>query len=435
MKTTLTPSLLALGCLLGTLSGLMAQDLGLHFVGPSPQRLHSNPAFFYSGSVQATLPSPALSMGNTAFSYKDLVVHEPGSDAPTLDVGGVIRGMDPDNQLRLNVRADVFSVALNLRKFQLSLGAAAQVDARLRYPRALPDLLWNGNAAHLGSSLSLAPNLQLMAYQSYEAGLAWKLSDKLAIGSRIKYLIGSLSVSTASDIATLHTEEAYYQLNLTTDYALNMSMMRLPDSTEDFELNALPFTQNKGLAVDLGVDMDVTEKLSLAMSVLNLGSINWQEDARQYRSQGMYTFSGLDVSTYFQGDSISFEQVLDTLETTFDLVETEQAYRTALPLQIYLSGRYQLLPSLQLGALFHSEFYNGQYRPALVLSGNKRVGKVLYAGLTYAMRDKRFDQIGLNLLLKAGPLFLYTATDHLLTLIHPRVARQLSFRFGLGVGI
>ncbi|RMG24862.1 MAG: hypothetical protein D6730_11875 [Bacteroidetes bacterium] len=415
--------------------GAFAQEFGLHFMQRAPLRMHTNPAFMSERAIQVALPSPYLQATHTAFSYSQLVRPDAYSDSLVLDIDHALSRMKDENQLRLQARMDLLAFSLRIRGLQLSMGTALRLDGRFTYPKSLVQLAWEGNAASVGQAVNVAPNVQLTAFQSYQAGLAWQISKKWQLGLRLNYLVGLGNVSTGQQVASLHTEAEAYQLNLVTDYQLRTSMITLPDSVSDFGFELQPYSPNRGLAVDLGAVWQVNERLQLAASVLDLGGIRWKSDARQYHSQGVFTFSGVDVSGYLKGDSVSFEAIADSLEQQLQFVESPTEYRTALPTQLYLSGHFRLLPGLRLGGLWHSEFYRGKHTPTLVVSASKDLGRIFTGGITYTLREGRFDQLGANMLLKAGPLLLYTYTDHLMALLQPKTARSFTFRLGVGVAI
>ena len=243
----------------------------------------------------------------------------------------------------------------------------------------------------------------------------------------------------------MFTSDDIYQLRLQTDYNINTSTFAptfLFDSlgtvgveyTFDDILNFNDiFTSNTGYAFDLGLTYQATEKLQLALSVIDIGQINWNDEVTQYRSNGTFEYDGLDISNIFQDDELDFEGTLDTLETIFNFKESSNDYTTKLPVKVYASATYQLNDRWQLGGMYYSEHFRGRTNIAAAISANARVGKFFQLGASYAVRNETFANVGLNVIATVGALQLYAVTDNIVGMVNPYDSENVNGRIGLNI--
>ena len=130
------------------------------------------------------------------------------------------------------------------------------------------------------------------------------MNDNFSIGGRIKYLNGIGNLSTSNSNLFLTTDDDIYQLSLNADYQINASSLLLYnglDAPEEIvQLGGLGldqvFTSNRGLAFDLGVHLKFDD-LDIALSVLDIGQITWEENVRNYSCLLYTSPSPRDLST------------------------------------------------------------------------------------------------------------------------------------------
>jgi hypothetical protein len=69
----------------------------------------------------------------------------------------------------------------------------------------------------------------------------------------------------------------------------------------------------------------------------------------------------------------------------------------------------------------------------MALSGQTELFKGFTIGAVYVVRNKRFDNFGVNTSLKIGPLQVFAATDNLLTLLQGSNSNTINIRAGLNL--
>ncbi|MFT4973003.1 MAG: hypothetical protein ACI9JY_002209, partial [Saprospiraceae bacterium] len=294
-------------------------------------------------------------------------------------------------------------------------------------------------------TIDLSNEFVLNSYNEFALGAAYKIG-KITVGAKAKYLSGFRSAATDKDqnSATLYTDPDIYQLTLTSDYRLNSSGTVDFNGFDEFDIrfdvddagNEL-FTKNTGWAFDLGATMEVTEKLTIAASILDIGSIEWTEDTRNYTSKGTFTYEGLDISDAITNgdDDPDFGNPLDTIESIFRAIETNKSYTVDLPTKFYLSGQYKVSEKLGVGATFFTEKFREETFNALSLNSHYQLLKNIAIGANYTtlLEEGKHFNVGLNAAVKLGPVQVFGTTDNVVALFNQDDAQFFSARFGINL--
>lgn len=421
-------------------SALSAQEaLSTHFLRHTWQANRSNPAFFPEHKFVIGLPGIHNSLQVTNITYGDLATVDENGER-VLHIDEAIEKLGTDNLIRENLDIETISLGVRLGRISLSLGHSLRFNAFMNYPKTLPQLIWQGNAQFIGQEVSFGPDVDLYGYQEYALGLAAEILPGLTLGGRAKLLAGVADIHTERRDLRLRTDSDIYQLQLTADFLANSAgSLRydgFDDLTVDFDFGSFDpealFTGNTGLAFDLGLALRLG-RLQLAASALDLGGIRWDEEVRNYSLQGVFEYQGLDLAQDVFEDTTNVGSVLDTLREIYEVVETNEHYRTQLPARYYLSGIYELNNRWQVGALFYAENYRGEFSPAVALSANFSLLSFLNLGASYAFRSEHYDNLGLNAAIKLGPLQVMAATDNILTAVRPKDSHSANLRLGVNL--
>lgn len=427
--------------LVGLLAGMLpAQtELGTHFMRGTWQAQHTNPALVPEGTFTIKLPDVYNDIYISSITYNDLIRQEGGGKA-VLDIDNAIEQLDDDNIIWERLQVGTIGFGINLGPVNLNIQHGMRYNAFINYPKALPQLIWQGNAQFVGQQVDAGTDVQVFGYHELAVGAAVTLADRLTIGGRFKYLSGIAEASTERQQLRVYTDSVAYALELDADLLVNSSGTVRYESFRDLEIGFdfgrfdldRVISRNNGYAVDLGAHLDLG-KLQLAASVLDLGQIDWDEDVSNYALTGTKDFAGLDVSQGILEDSEEFGSVIDSLEAAFDVVETNRTFTTELGAKLYLSAAYQFDDTWRFGVLYYQENYRGEARQAAAVAANACFWPFLELGATYAWRNDTFDNIGLNAMLKAGPVQLVAATDNILTAVQLKDSNSANIRLGVNV--
>ena len=432
-------SLLLMSILLSFGQLLGQAPIGLTYMDELWQGSLTNPALQTEHRLVIILPSVTNTLAFTGPTYGDAIVETNGTTV--LDVDGILAALEDRNQLREQFRIGGIGASIQFGNVQIGLHHAVNFDAFLEYPRELPGLIWKGNAQYIGETIPLDNDLRVVSY--HEIGLSGSVDlGKIQIGARLKYLGGIGDISTSRSEASLYTDPEFYQLTLTSDYVIqtasSLDYNAFNDFDLDFRFGQLSFDKlfagNAGIAADLGIQADLG-KLQLGGAVTDIGSITWNKDVRTYSSQGSFTYEGLDIAQALTGDSVSFEQALDTLAQIFEFKETSESYKTALPTTAYLTAAYQLSNMWSVGAVMSGELFREEFRPEVAVFGKATIGPWLRLGASYAVVYDTYDNLGLSANLCLAGAQVYLLTDNVISLFQPENSRYFNFMAGINIAI
>lgn len=421
-------------------TALAQEDLATHFMRHTWQSSRTNPAFFPGYKFVVGLPGVYNTLLATNVTYGDLIAKgEDGKDV--LNIDQAIEQLGPDNILRNNLDIETLSLGLRLGKAALSFGHTLRFNAFLNYPKAMPQLIWQGNAQFIGQEVDFGPDVDLYGYQEFALGLAVDLTPSFTIGGRAKLLAGVGSISSERTDLRLRTDSDIYQLELNADYYVNSAGSLKYDGFDEltvafdygrFDAEKL-FTGNTGFAFDLGVRLKLGEKLELSASALDIGKVNWEEDVANYSLKGTFEYKGLDLAQNIFEDTVKVGSIIDTLREIYQVVETSVAYSSTLPARFYLSSTYRLRDNWSIGGLVYMERYREEVNTAVAVGSNMDILPFLNVGATYAFRSERLDNLGLNATLLLGPVQLMAATDNIVTAFRPEDSHSANLRLGLNL--
>ena len=398
---------------LGTLCAQAQTEATQYFMTSLPQVSINNPAFLPRYNFSIGLPvisSIATGYSNSGFSYNDLITRSNGE--VKADLSKWVKALTEKNYITTSTHFDLLRVGFRINpKLYLQISATAHQYARLQIPKEFASLFVQGTAPLIGTSAHFSPQGEGIAYIESAAGAAYRVDEKLTLGTRVKYLSGMANVSTVSSSMNVAVGSDY-QLTASADLNLKTSGIQDPDHATR---NAF---SNTGFAIDLGGTYKLTEKLTVAASLIDLGKITWKKNLYSYtldKNTASYTFSGIDLKEVVNGNTNYFHDQLDSIQDKFKLQENKiGSYRTWLPGKMYLSGNYELVKNLSLGALFFTEKFQGRVASGGSASVNKHFGNWASASVSYTVSNRSYNNFGLGISFNLSPFQLFIVGDNLL---------------------
>lgn len=405
------------------------------------QSNYTNPAFFNKEKQVYTLPGIFNQLYIEGLTYNDVVQKQDGRTVIVVD--DVLAALDPQNFGRNDYTMETFGFSIPIKeKLFFTFNHSFRYHTYVDYPKELPQLLLQGNSQFIGETITLDNDIQITGYHSLGFGFGYTF-DNLTIGAKAKFLSGFADATTDDNAnsISLYTDPDIYQLTLNSNYILNTASAidynNVFNSTLDLnyrfsELFTEPFfSGNTGWAFDLGANYEM-EKLSVSASIIDLGRINWNTDADRLTSVTNTQYDGFDISGEITGtgNGGSFQNALDSLEDALDFVKTETTYSSKLPLKTYLSGQYQLTDKYKIGAVYSFEKFRSRSNHAIAIGGNAQFKKWLNVGLTYAIINDRYDNLGTNLTLQTNSFQAFMVTDNIISLFDVGNSQAFGVRFG-----
>ncbi|MCB0704542.1 MAG: hypothetical protein KDC34_04505 [Saprospiraceae bacterium] len=412
-------------------------QVGLSYMDEIWQGSLNNPANQSEHRLVVILPSIGNTLSFTGPTYGDAIVEQNGTNV--LDVNQIISRLEDRNQLREQFQIGTVGFSIQFANLQVGFHHTTKFDAFLDYPKELPTLIWKGNAQYIGETIPLGNNLQLSGY--HEVGVSGALRlGKLELGARLKYLSGIGSLSTDQAEASLYTDPEIYQLTFNADYRLRTASSLDYRAFNDFDINYSfgqisidkLFSGNAGIGIDLGANLDLG-RLKVGASVVDMGGINWKKDVKTYTTNGSFTYEGLDIAQALTGDSVSFEQALDTLAQIFDFKESAGSYKTRLPTRAFVTAGFNLTNMWEVGAVLAGEFYQENFNPAASIYGKAKIGPWLRLGANYTIANQTYDNLGLSAVARLGPVQVYAMTDNIISAFQAENSQYFNFLAGVNL--
>jgi len=391
-----------------------------------------NPSFQQNCQFTIGIPSVYFNFYNGPFSFNDVITVD--GDTARVNLPGLLTNIKEDNRLRLNSSIQPLYLRAQLASnLQMTFGYAFKSYLYGDYNEALIRTIVDGNTQYLNQTVDLGLSFNMAAYHEVGVGLSLELFEDFRIGGRVKWLSGIVGVNTPKHSISMYTDStSFYPIEATTDYRLNTSGV-FENYNSFIQPSFEDFAKNSGFGFDLGASYNFMDKLHLAVSLLDIGSINWTANNENFTSQGTYTYEGLDVLDFIRSDTFEVINFLDTLEERFGMVESNEEFDTPLPRKLYLSGMYQVTDQLEAGGQFYTEFFQGNSEVAISLGANYKISPALRLGAAYSIRNNKFDNLGINAVINTGFLTVYFVTDNITALVRPYDSRNFNFRAGLNL--
>ncbi len=430
--------------------GMNAQELGLHFMDNVYQSNFTNPAKISNSRIHVGLPSFIMNYGHNGPTLGSmLTTNANGEDIIDIDAG--LAKLDDNNFFRTEIGMETFNFGMKFNKLQVGVSHAVRSGFMFGYPRELPEMAFNGNVQYIDETVDVGFGTDMTVYGELAFHGAYQVTPKLSLGARVKVLsgVGNVSTSSSREQISIYTDPEYYQLTATTDYQINsageffdMEIITTADST-DFNLSGgnvsatdFFFGGNSGIGFDFGAEYQLSDKIKLGFSVLDIGSINWTKNSSNFISNGSYTFEGVNADDAFFGDdSLDFDGIVDTMVQILGFEETNNSYKTQLVPKFYFSGSYDISETLSAGAVFYGDIARERFRPAIALSVQKQFGKIFSLGGVYAIRNNTYDNVGLNFALNLGAFQLYGVSDNVVSVFRPLNTKSVNFRVGMNIAV
>lgn len=268
---------------------------------------------------------------------------------------------------------------------------------------------------------------QAVHYREYSLGYSHQSRDKrFTAGIRAKRYYGKIGIF--SDISgTIELNEPN-----SNDYVLRTSGLiniSFPDNTFEspnnsnntIELNSTKIKKyifnsgNPGMGLDLGIHYRLSPALSLSVSVIDLGKINWKNNLNSKVLEKKYSLTNYQVvnnngvQTITKIDSVNYSKIFD-----FDKLDSERSsFSKPMPTVLYAGIKYQISPEFSLSLTDRYVVVEHLSYNSLSLNANFEVNKKLSISTGYSMIADSYLNIPFALLYKGDFGQFYIGTDNL----------------------
>ncbi|MCL3780256.1 hypothetical protein EMN47_07600 [Prolixibacteraceae bacterium JC049] len=435
-------------------AALAQQSNTLFHMKGLPNANEFNPAIHRdSSNLVVGLPGVSISAG-TGFAYSDLIHYGTGAlqDSLVLDFIKFHDAIDDENNVVLESAVDLFKIGVRSRSYYFSFDIRDRMVFQGSFDKGLVTFLKNGNAPYLGQNVDLGNMaFNAMHYREYGFGFSNEfLNNRLTLGVRAKILYGKMNINVDKLNIQVETAaggeslllKAKGEANMAGPVTLTFDEYGFVDETNDnFDVaDYLLDNESAGYAFDIGANYKVNKKLQIGASVIDLGSIQWSKNVYNMTQNGSYKYTGADLSQSVNDNASDykeagdvFEELTDSIKHGFRINNSSSKYNTPIPTKVYLSGSYQLTPKTDLGFLGRAYMFEDNTDMSMTLSANTLVGRWLSLTASYSVMNKTYDNLGIGVGARLGPLQLYMVSDKILSAMKPADANGFTFRFGINI--
>lgn len=418
-------------------SGVFAQtSVSFYHLGRATyQNSQLNPAWIPEGKLFVGLPvlSGVHVHVNNKLSYNELFTKE--NNQILLDVDKVLSNLQRQNMVSAQVNVNLLHIGYTFDAGPtLSFFANERVEVDALYPREIVDFVWNGNNTLLNEKVQIGRvGARASHFREIGIGFAAPVTDQLDFGLRAKYMIGFLDASTPGNLtANLTTSGEFFQLEGELKNAqFRTSGVDIYDETVGDLGSHLVSNSNTGLAVDIGAEYKLSRYYSIAGSILDIGWINWKENVvNETLNDTTFTYRGVNLD----GVGDIRDALEDSLFSRFETTETNDAYKSWLPVRAYGSWIYHYSPQTDFYATVGTRLIHGQLKMLYGGGITHEFGKAFTASISGTKLPQQFFNIGAAFAVNGGPIQLYMAADQVINFSVPD-AKAFDFRFGMNIKI
>lgn len=402
----------------------------------SVQQSYLNPAYIPKHKFIIGGFSPNLDFGTGGVKWNDFTTESEGTTEVSLQALSASINGDIKPYFQQNIHT--VDIALSLGKGVVYGGHNVQFYGHTNIPKGFIDLAAFGNAGSIGKTITANIEGAVNVYQNFYVGYAHKFG-KLSLGVRANWINGMFHFKSNNSKLEFTTSEDYYRLKLKSDYDFQSAgILYYDDINNDFKIDEtftdreLFMTGNNGFGVDVGAAYEFNVNSRIFASVLQLGSINWNERSNRYINQSEYEFIGYDIKDIVD-DNIEFS-IEDSIEQFLDLETNTEAFSSALPVKINLGaghtiGKMDYQLGIQVVGIEQNQTTN------ISLAATRQIFNFLRAGLSYQIRPSSTANIGAMVDVKIGPCRGFVATQNILTALNPKNSKSFAFAAGFSLEI
>ncbi len=197
----------------------------------------------------------------------------------------------------------------------------------------------NNNPTFRGNWVDLGKTqFQLNYYREFAVNVAFPIlyrdqNHTFRIGIRPKYIQGIGAMKAEKSDIQMYTSENGDEIGLKFDYNYKTSGI--------FNFNPLN-SNGRGYGIDLGVTYFINEHFEVVASLLDVGSVTYTSDIRNFFKSGDTTFKGIEADRLLSQQGGGFEDFVNDLQVQLDPIETEGGdFTMALPTRLSLELQYR----------------------------------------------------------------------------------------------
>jgi hypothetical protein len=438
--------LIFLFALSGIIPGAVAQQYNtLFWMQGIPQSNYVNPALIPQVRYHAGMPALSsihLNASNRGFAIGD-IVRRNELDETYWDTEGLLHVLDDHNLFQANLTVEWFAFGFRSNANYFSFMLSEKISYHMAYPPDLARLVLDGNDGFGGPVNTGAFSgfeMDNLHFREFGMSFSREVSPSFSFGLRGKVLFGIRSQWTDRAAFELVADPSGEGMLLHTEVSLNHASGQSLGLLEDRQFRFIPEYKlnefranfkNLGAALDLGFVLRPPGKFFLAVSILDLGFIDWKDGVENYLISGSTGFDGIEPEHFFNDYFIhNMEHFLNGLPAHFQVSMTQSGYRTLMAPKVFGSVGMALSERHQLALLSRSMIYGGRMYPSFTFSYHVKPSHATGLSLAYSVANQNYANIGLGMHANLGPFQFYVVGDNVLGFIIPKHVQWNSLQLG-----
>lgn len=411
-----------------------AQSMSIHMLDSTFTQLEVNPSYRFSHKIQISLPSMYAGYYSNSLSAGDVLSDNGGIN--TINLSDGIQNFQPDNNLSTESNLQFIGLGINAGNWQINAGYNWRITGVVSYTEQLANLLARGNAPYIGQRIDISTPFNYQSFHEMYLGASYQLSD-ISLGFRVKYWSGIETVSTDRSNLYITTDDEIYALTVESDYLINTSGVLDYNGIEDIDFSSdlystnNIFGANRGIGFDIGFDWQLSDKISIAASVLDIGNIDWSTNVENYTSNEIGSYEGVDILDFIDDD----EQIIleDSLSNLLNVQSSKKSFTTTVGSKIHLSSKYIINDRHQIGLSYGRYNYHISSRDILSIMHSSKIKDWLSGGLGFTITNNNYFAIPLNAILTLGPVKGFMTTDNIISLASIKKSKIGNVRVGVNI--
>ncbi len=193
---------------------------------------------------------------------------------------------------------------------------------------------------------------------------------------------------------------------------------------------------NPGIGVDLGIKYKITPKISVSLSVIDLGKISWKTNLNSKIFDGEYSFKDTSITHRVEdgleiisktSDSVSFT---NSFSNVFKLSYVKSRFSTSLPVTLFAGLSYQVNPTMKISLVDRYIRLKNMNHNSFFASATFDITKKLTVNTGYSIIGNAYNNIPLAVLFNPDFGQVFVGTDNILAFLAPSISEFSGITFG-----
>ncbi len=380
---------------------------------------HTNSAYFTDGYLYRHQMNPAIANEQNYISFpglanlnfgirgtlnmEDYIYNVNGRTTtflnPNVDAKEFLNNIEDENDFNFDTKIQLLSVGFKGFGGYNTIGVNVRANMHTMLPKSLFQFAKEGLANKTYDISKFG--IHARSYAEIALGHSHDINEKLRIGANLKFLVGVGNIDAEFNKASLTLGEDTW--TAVTNAEVQASVKGLAYEKEISENSGKPYVNGAeidgagingfGFAVDLGAQFKLTEHLTLSASLLDLGSISWDNNMLA-TTNGDKTFSTSDYKFSFDEDKTNnFEDELDRMTDglsglyELDDMGDQGSRSTGIGATLNIGAEYKMpfYERLSAGVLYTHRFQGDYSWTDFRFSANVTPTKWFSAGANFAV--------------------------------------------------